>query len=441
MKNQPSARSLTGTRIRERRLGQGRKQADLAREVGISPAYLNLIEHNKRPVAGKLLLDIARALGVESGELSGSGDVALFGLLSAAASRFAETGAELDRAGELAGRFPGWAALIAAQHQRIRALERLTATLSDRLGHDPQLAASLHEVLSTVTAIRSAVSILSEGGEIDPEWQARFLRNVAEDTARLSEAAQGLAGFLEAGEAEAGEHLSPQEELSAFLAARNHFFAPLEPGGWAGVEAIVAGAKDELASAAARELARAWLTRYREDAESLPLPRFAGLWQEVGGDLVRLAERAGQSLGRVLRRAACSGGPTRRGLVICDGSGTLTTRRELPGFPVPRFGAACPRWPLFQALVQPGRPIRARVEMPGEPRQIFTCTAIAEARWPEGIDGLPIYEATMLIEAEPGAGEAVPLTAGPGCRICPRPACPARREASILAEEPSEGAL
>ncbi|MGB5871554.1 MAG: helix-turn-helix transcriptional regulator, partial [Albidovulum sp.] len=42
--------ALTGTRIRDRRLLLGQKQADLARKVGISPAYLNLIEHNRRRV-------------------------------------------------------------------------------------------------------------------------------------------------------------------------------------------------------------------------------------------------------------------------------------------------------------------------------------------------------------------------------------------------------
>ncbi len=441
MKKPKTTARLTGTRIRERRLAQGRRQADLARQVGISPTYLNLIEHNKRPIAGKLLIDLARALGVDAGELSGGAEVALLGLLSAAGTRLPEAKAELDQVGELAGRFPGWAAVIAAQHQRIRALERLTAALSDRLSHDPQLAASLHEVLSTVTAIRSAVSILSEGGALDPEWQARFLRNVAEDSARLSEAAQGLAGYLEAGADEQAGHLSPQEELGAFLEARNYFFAPLEPGGWAGVEALIEGAGQELSTQAARGLARDWLRRYQRDAAALPLAHFAGLWADAGGDALKLATRAGVDLAQVLRRAACCGDRSAPGLVICDGTGTLTTRREMAGFSVPRFGAACPRWPLFQALAQPGRPIRARLEMPGEPRQLFDCIAIAQAQWPEGLDGLPVYEATMLIRAdqrgEAGAPADTALKVGPGCRICPRPACPARREASLLAEEPA----
>ena len=57
--------TLTGSRIRERRIILGLKQAELARRAEISASYLNLIEHNRRRIGGKLLLDIAEILGVE----------------------------------------------------------------------------------------------------------------------------------------------------------------------------------------------------------------------------------------------------------------------------------------------------------------------------------------------------------------------------------------
>ena len=57
--------TLTGSRIRERRIMSGLKQAELARMADISPSYLNLIEHNRRRIGGKLLLDIAEVLEVE----------------------------------------------------------------------------------------------------------------------------------------------------------------------------------------------------------------------------------------------------------------------------------------------------------------------------------------------------------------------------------------
>ena len=52
-----SREGLTGSRIRERRVMAGQKQADLAKAIGISASYLNLIEHNRRRIGGKLLLN------------------------------------------------------------------------------------------------------------------------------------------------------------------------------------------------------------------------------------------------------------------------------------------------------------------------------------------------------------------------------------------------
>ena len=53
-----------GSRVRERRMAMKMRQADLASRVGISASYLNLIEHDKRRIGGKLVVDIANVLGV-----------------------------------------------------------------------------------------------------------------------------------------------------------------------------------------------------------------------------------------------------------------------------------------------------------------------------------------------------------------------------------------
>jgi transcriptional regulator with XRE-family HTH domain len=76
---------LTGTRIRDRRLLIGMKQSALAEAAGISPSYLNLIEHNRRRIGGKLLIGLARALGVEPGVLSDGADATIHDTLRAAA--------------------------------------------------------------------------------------------------------------------------------------------------------------------------------------------------------------------------------------------------------------------------------------------------------------------------------------------------------------------
>ena len=134
---------------------RGMRQAELARRAGISASYLNLIEHNRRRIGGKLLLDIAAALDVEPSLLSEGAEAALISALREAAADRADAGAEADAVEDFAGRFPGWAAVAAAQHRAIEGLERTVEALTDRLAHDPHLAASMHEVLSTVTAIHS----------------------------------------------------------------------------------------------------------------------------------------------------------------------------------------------------------------------------------------------------------------------------------------------
>ena len=90
--------TLTGSRIRERRLFLDLRQAALARQVDISASYLNLIEHNRRRIGGKLLVDIARALGVEPSMLTEGAEVALIATLREAAADAGKPVAELDHA-------------------------------------------------------------------------------------------------------------------------------------------------------------------------------------------------------------------------------------------------------------------------------------------------------------------------------------------------------
>ena len=134
---------LTGSRIRERRVMAALRQADLAREIGISASYLNLIEHNKRRIGGKLLLDIAAALQVEPQSLTEGAEATLIAALRVAADEAGLSGPEADKAEEFAGRFPGWADVLAGTMRRVSTLEATVEALTDRLGHDPHLALSL----------------------------------------------------------------------------------------------------------------------------------------------------------------------------------------------------------------------------------------------------------------------------------------------------------
>lgn len=430
--------TLTGSRIRERRIMAGLRQADLARQIGISASYLNLIEHNRRRIGGKLLLDIARVLQVEPSMLAEGAEAALIAVLREAAADAKSVSAETDRADEFAGRFPGWAAVLASSHRRVASLERTVETLTDRVAHDPQLAASLHEVLSTAAAIRSTASILAETQELEPEWRNRFHRNINEDSARLAESSKALVGYLDSADTEEDQVASPLEEVEALLADRGYFIAALE------VEAPdipkVIAEESQLTSPAARHIARGVMERYAKDAARMPLDAFHTALLEFGIDPTGLARRFKVPIQAVLRRLAAmpAGTPgADTGLVVCDSSGSMLFRKAIEGFSVPRFGTSCPLWPLFTAFSRPMTPICQRVEQVGRDASQFDCIAIAHPVGEPAMNLDPIYQSTMLIV--PSAQLVLPADfaarpVGSTCRICPRERCFGRREPSILSE-------
>lgn len=421
--------ALTGSRIRERRAQTGLRQAELARAAGLSASYLNLIEHNRRRVAGEALERIALALGVSRATLEGETESETLTTLREAAASGGEGKALPERAEDFVNRFPGWAGLMAEQTRRLRRLERSMEALGDRMSEDPHLSASLHELLSAATSVRATAAILAETPDLEPDWRARFEANLASDSARLAEGAEALAGYLDGVGTEETGLLSPQEELEAWLSERGWHLPELEAG--MAPEQILA-ASPGLVGAAARQLALDWLRQAARDAEALPMARLAPALRRAGHDPGRLAEAFGTSPAAIFRRAVMlPEAVLNAGVVICDAAGAPLMRRPLSGFTLPRFGAACPLWPLYTALSRPGQPVRARVAMAGRHGADFDTRAWCEIRWPEGFDAAPVLRAHMLIL--PATGEGQSLAIGSSCRICPRPACPARREPGMVA--------
>lgn len=440
----PARTPLTGSRIRAIRMDRRLRQSDLARDCDISASYLNLIEHNRRRIGGALLNRLAKALQVDPTSLSEGADTGLTAAIESAAVRYPGANAELDRVEEIAGRFPGWARLVRAQAREISRLERVIEGLNDRLTHDPFLSASLHDVLSSVTAIGSASAILADGGEIAPEWQSRFHRNILEDSNRLAQSTKQLVAYLDAGsDIERGMSL-PHEDVETWLEAQGWTITALEQDSAADIDVLVDGAP-ELGSAAARHLARQFLRQYAGDARTIGRADLIAALGEVGADPAVLAARFGVALPVVFRRLASLPAEVfpdghARGLVACDGSGTLVFRKPVPGFDLPRYGAACPLWSLFQALQRPMQPIRQVLRMTGRDRDLFQACAVSEMRYPDGFDAPPVVEAWMMLEPCTGfSGTERVIGVGTSCRVCAIPECSARREPSLIAAQGEDG--
>lgn len=422
---------LTGSRIRERRLALGLRQGALAESVGVSPSYLNLIEHNHRRIGGKLLLQLARVLEVEASALTDGVDAGISELLDAAARALGDVPAETARIDELVARFPGWTALIAAQEARARSLEGQIDALRDRLAHDPALAEAMHEVLSSVAAIRTTADILVREADLDPAWRGRFHRNLHEDAERLSARATGLLAQFEA--PGAGTDVSaPEETVEAMFEAAGHYFAEIEAAGdgaGAAIEAVLARSAG-MEDGPARARAETRLRAYAKDAQCLPMAEFAPIAEAAGYDPARVLAETGGDVALVLRRMAslpAGDDVPALGLAICDASGALLHRKRVQGFAMPRVAAGCPLWPLYRVLGRVGQADMAVIETPQGAR--FKAWAVAQPVG-EGLafGGVPRVEATMLVmPVGAEAVEAEVIAGGPGCGICPREGCVARR--------------
>lgn len=431
----------------------GLKQAELAKRAQVSPSYLNLIEHNRRRIGGKLLLDIADILEVEPSVLTSGAEAGVLSALRQAAAQHSSLQPETDRAEEFAGRFPGWARIIHAALERQASLEQTVASLSDRMTHDPQLAEALHDMVGAITGIRSTASILASGDDLEPEWRNRFSRNINEDAERLAESSQSLVTFLGSSSAQSDlPTTTPQDELQTWLEAAGHRFDALEAAQGASeqvIPSILEAAAEVLSSASARSQARGVLERYAADAQALPYGALISALGVHGLDPGALADALDQPVARVMRRLASLPGtdvdpyltmpaPGGLGLAICDASGTLTYRKPIAGFSLPRFGAACPLWPLYQALTRVGAALHAQVEVEARDTALFDCFAIAAPQGPVRFDAPSRVEALMLlVPTTARANQVTPV--GSGCRLCAQSACAARREPSVLASSLSSG--
>ena len=459
-----SLRSILGARIRQRRREVGLTQADLARRIGISPSYLNLIEWNKRQVAGSLLRRIAEALALELTDLDGAAERRLYDTLTELAHQPAlgAMGLELERAGELIGRFPGWARGIAALARSEREAAARSRVLSERLSNDPYLGETVHRMLTRIAAIRSAAEILTEYDEIPAERRARFHAIVHDESRALSDVGEALAAYLDKAE-EPNRPLTPIDEVEALFDARENHFAeieaaagdllrsPIEPT--TGARAATARAlvdshlgtvideliarQPEIETSAARARARRALSDYAAGALLMPMPAFAARAAALRFDLEALADAFAVDVATVCRRlTALPRGRElpRFGYVRANAAGTIVEMLGLDGLAIPRYAAACPLWVLFRAQQSPEAVIRQRALFPSGARFVFV--ARARNTGTTGFGKPRHYLTDMITMTEADAQRTVYAAdpaalveeVGPSCRLCPRRACGHRVE-------------
>ncbi len=451
--------AIAGTRIRQRRRELGITQADLAKRVGISASYLNLIEWNKRRIAGGLLHRTAEALGLKAEELEGLAERRLQDALLEIAHLPAleELAVERGRVGELIGRFPGWSrglATLARSEQQAVARAR---NLSDRLSNDPILSEAVHRMLTRIASIRSAAEILVDYQDIEPERRDRFNEMIHEESGALSSVAEALASYLDSNDDD-DRILTPIDEVESLFESRENRFEELDEAALAiemgttetrplsrqrraedlvkaelgGLIETLVSAQPQLKTASARVRAVRSLSQYAIGSVLMPSRQFAEEAQSCRYDVEALADTFSADIELVCHRLTAlprSEGTPVFGYYQANAAGTIIEMLGLKGLALLRYAAACPLWALYRAQQTPETVILQRALFPNGSRYVFLARARQAGR--SGFGKPRHYLANMIAMTEADAQHTVYAPnpsalveeVGPGCRICARVSC------------------
>lgn len=452
-------RNILGPRIRERRRELGITQADLARQAEISASYLNLIEHNKRDIGGTLLRKLAGELDLPLDQLDGASDRRLLETLEEIAQtpEMSALGVEDERIGELIGRFPGWARGIVALSRSEHEATNTARVLSDRLNHDPFLGETVHKMLSRITSLFSAATIVDQHADIDAVRRERFYAIINEESQQLSVLGDALASYFD-NAAWARRTLTPLDEVDALFDNRqNHFVeiesrseqlhAQLAEGSAASrlqaahnlvenrldkVLRKIVASEPGLETDIARRRTYDILVRYATGAIIVPLEGLRRRAQECNFDIEILSNDFGVDFQLICERLSAlpaGDGQPRFGYYQANASGNITISRNLPGLAVPRYGSACPLWILYRAQQAPYLVQRQHVQLPSGEGFVFVARAASSGD--TGFTQARHYLTDMCVVSDNDAAATVyapdRTTAfepvGLSCRTCPRRNC------------------
>ncbi|MFF3660952.1 short-chain fatty acyl-CoA regulator family protein [Streptomyces olivochromogenes] len=434
-----------GARLRRLREERRMSQAELARVLGISPSYLNQMEHDSRPLTVPVLLKLTEAFGVDPGFFSERDTTRLVAdLREALAGEITEDRVSASDLSDLASRMPAVATFLLDLGRRNQALTERLAGAADGRDGTREAPRSPHEEIRDFFYRRQnylhdtdlAAERLAEDIGIGPGEVVRAL------TERLADA-HGVRSA-----AESGDRLHHYDEASRTL----HLSGRLRPGQRAfrlatqlalleyGDELDRQAAADFPAGSPSHALARIGIANYFAAALILPYRTFHAAAEEVRYDIERLTDRYGLGYETVCHRLSTLQRPLLRGVpfsfVRVDRAGNLSKRQSATDFHFSRTGGTCPLWNVYEAFAAPGRIHVQIAEMPDGQRYLWTARALTRHRggWGEpgktyaiGL-GCEIRHAARLVYADGldlgNAAAATPI--GMGCRSCERTDCPQR---------------
>lgn len=446
---------FAGPRLRRLRRDLGLNQVQMAEGLDISPAYLNLLERNQRPVSAQLLLKLADKYDVNLKGLSGDESART---LSDLKEVFSDPVLEGLPAGtqeliDLYASSPTTAQAIIALYRAYRgSRERISALAEKVQGTEGDIRTDggsypVEEVRDFFTRHRNYFQEIEKAAE--SLWES--------DLAKAETLAIGLRTHLKS-QYSTTVQIMPTEFMGQLLRRydrhSNRLFIvealPLSARNFqiayhialAGYSAVIDRILDAngISSSETRRFLRILLAGYFAGAVLMPYERFLKAAESKRYDIELLCQRFDASYEQVCHRLTTLQKPMGRGVsfffIRVDPAGNISKRLGGGGFHFARFGGACPRWNLHEAFRNPGRIITQIIETPDK------ATYFSIARTVDGVSGgyhvpspqlaigvgCEISQAHRLVYADgwdlTDRRRVTPI--GMTCRLCERAGCAQR---------------
>jgi predicted transcriptional regulator/DNA-binding XRE family transcriptional regulator len=440
-------KTLLGTKIRRLRQDRGLTQAQAAERLGISPSYLNLIEHDERSVTVSLLLKLGQTFGVDLQELSGDAERRLAAGLREVFADVSLSGHEVDAVeiDRLVTSSPKAARAVIDLYRGWRAAREdaqaltlgLPSGTTRRVVLPAEEARDFFESRANYFAeIEDAAESTRRNATIGDDLQRALTDHLRlRHGTNVEIAAQAaMAGALRRFDPKA--RLLQLSEVLPPTSRRFHIayqLALLEARG--AMDRAIAAAK--LASPDSETLCRVGLANYFAGAVLMPYEPFLAAARELRYDIETLMHRFSVSFEQVCHRLSTLQRPADRGVpfffVRIDIAGNVTKRFSAAGFHLSRFGGSCPRWVTHEAFLTPGL-LRTQISRLPDGATFFCLARTVErpggsfhapaSRHAIGI-GCALGDARSLVYADGLDLERLQAVTeiGIGCRLCERADC------------------
>lgn len=444
-----------GAKVRAMRRREHLTQTQLAEKLEISASYLNLIEHNQRPLPAHLLVKLAQLFRVD---LQAFADDSHSRLADSLQEVFAdpvleEHGVTTGDVRELAESPAAARAVIALFHaykSSVDSMRGLASQLYDGgafQGIDPAHLPSeessdvLQENLNYFPELETAAEETMKRARLDRSDLYRTLVAYLDARHHVEVVLMPVSrdrGFIRRYDpATRTLHLSEVMPPWSRQFQVAHQLGLLEAAG--AIDAIVARSDKNLTTAESVKLCRVALANYFAAALLMPYDDFFRLAQEVRYDIELLQHRYTASWEQVchrlttLRRPGATGVPFH--FVRVDIAGNISKRFSGTGIRFARFSGSCPRWDVHAAFLTPGRIRTQFSKMPDGTAYFCVARTIrktygfasGDALMAVGI-GCPVKDARKLVYADgydiTNMEAAVPI--GTSCRLCERADCEQR---------------